>query len=132
MYDATTNTVTLTPTHRLNLHCCYMLIVNGSTPTGVADVSGNLLDGYRDGKPGGNYVSILRGFGLDKPRVPFNKLIREQLGGKPISSRRVILRPLVSVSRQSHPSPAVHLRTRSLRVSTPHGPLPALRTRRAR
>ena len=40
-----------------------MLIVNGSTPTGVAGTSGNLLAG--DGKPGNNYVAILRGFGPD-------------------------------------------------------------------
>ena len=54
-----------------------MLIVNGSTPTGVVDVSGNILDG--DGKPAGNYVAILRGFGLDKPGVPFKRLMREQV-----------------------------------------------------
>jgi len=53
-----------------------MLIVNSSTPTGVTDISGNLLDGNGDGKPGDNDVAILRGFGLDKPGVPFNKLIR--------------------------------------------------------
>ena len=40
-----------------------MLIVNGSTPTGVSDLNGNLLDGNSDGKPGDNYVVILRGFG---------------------------------------------------------------------
>ena len=54
-----------------------MLIVNGSTPTSVADVSGNLLDG--DGMPGGKHVAILCGFVFDKPGVPFNRLIREQV-----------------------------------------------------
>ncbi len=132
VYDATTNTVTLTPARRLNLHRRYELIVNGSTATGVADVAGNLLDGNSDGRPGGNYVAILRGFGLDRPKTPFIKLIREQLGGKPISSRRVTLRLSVSVSRQSHPSPALQTPHRSLRVSTPHGPLPALPARRVR
>ena len=43
-----------------------MLIVNGSTPAGVADASGNLLDGNGDGKPGNNYAAILCGFGPDK------------------------------------------------------------------
>ena len=43
-----------------------MLIVNGSTPAGVADASGNLLHGNGDGKPGNNYVAILRG--LSGPR----------------------------------------------------------------
>jgi hypothetical protein len=37
----------------------------------VPGVSGNLLDGNGEGKPGGNYASISRGFGVDEPRVPF-------------------------------------------------------------
>jgi hypothetical protein len=90
IYDATTNTVTLSPKHRLNLHRRYMLIVNGSTPTGVADMAGNLLDGNGDGKPGASYAAILRGFGLDKPGVTFNKLIRDQLHGQPLSSYTVL------------------------------------------
>jgi hypothetical protein len=73
-----------------NLHRRYMLIVNGSTSTGVADVSGNRFDGNGDGKPGDNYVAILRGFGLDKPGVPFNRLIRDQLHGLPLSSHAVL------------------------------------------
>ncbi len=79
----------ITPARRLNLHRRYELIVDGSTPTGVRDLSGNLLDGNGDGKPGSNYVVVLRGFGIDKPRMPFRKLINEQLGGKPLSPRRV-------------------------------------------
>ena len=67
-----------------------MLIVNGSMPTGVSDLTGNLLDGNGDGKPGDNDVAILRGFGLNKPGVPFNKLIRDQLHGQPLSSHAVL------------------------------------------
>jgi len=67
-----------------------MLIVNGSTPVGVADASGNLLDGNGDGKPGDNYVAILRGFGLEKMGAPFSRLICDQLHGQPLSSRAVI------------------------------------------
>ncbi len=43
IYDPVTNTVTISPKHRLNLHRRYMLVVNGLTPTGVSDVSGNLV-----------------------------------------------------------------------------------------
>ncbi len=63
IYDSSTNTVTLTPARRLNLHRRYELIVNGSTPTGVADLAGNLLDGAGNGRPGSNYVVVLRGLG---------------------------------------------------------------------
>ncbi|HKI21601.1 MAG TPA: hypothetical protein VKA15_27150, partial [Isosphaeraceae bacterium] len=70
-----------------------MLIVNGSTPTGVAGTSGNLLAGNGDGKPGNNYVAILRGFGPDKAGAPFSRLIRNQLHGQPLSSRAVITKP---------------------------------------
>jgi hypothetical protein len=69
-----------------------MLIISGSTPSGVSDITGNLLDGNGHGKAGDNYVAILRGFGLDKPGVPFKKLIREQLHGRPLSSHAVLMK----------------------------------------
>jgi len=81
--------VTLTG-HRLNVHRRYMLIVNRSTPTGVAGTSGNLLAGNGDGKPGNNYVAILHGFGPEKARALFSRLIRDQLHGQPLASRAVI------------------------------------------
>jgi hypothetical protein len=109
-YDPATKTVTLTPKHRLNLHRRYMLILNGSTPTGISDVSGNLLDGNGDGKPGGDYVATLRGFGLDRPGVPFGRLIREQLGGKPLSSRRLKSGPPSLLTRMR---PAIDFHTRA-------------------
>jgi hypothetical protein len=134
-YDATTNTVTLIPAQRLDLHRRYELIVNGSTPTGVADVARNLLDGAGSGKPGSNYVVILRGFGRDEPGRPFRKLIRDQLGGKPMSSRRVSLRQSSRVSHQTYAGPAHSAPQHSLRderTSMPHGPLSSRRMRRGR
>jgi hypothetical protein len=56
----------------------------------MTDISGNLLDDNGDGKPGDNYVAILRGFGLDMPGVLFNNLIRDQLHGQPLSSRATL------------------------------------------
>jgi hypothetical protein len=129
-YDAAALTVTLVPSQTLNLHRVYQLTVNGVAPTGLTNTSGVLLDGNGDGSPGGNYVAILRGFGLDKSGVPFNKLIRDQLGGKPVSSRRTSSQLSKSLSRRSHPSLALQTPQQTLSVSTPHGPLRAVRTRR--
>ncbi|HMF38414.1 MAG TPA: hypothetical protein VKF17_17370, partial [Isosphaeraceae bacterium] len=84
MSEAESARVTLRA-HRPNLHRRYMLIVHASSPTGVADVSGNLLDGNRDGKPGDNYVAILRGVRARQARGAFKRLIRDQLQGQPLS-----------------------------------------------
>jgi photosystem II stability/assembly factor-like uncharacterized protein len=129
-YDSTAQTVTLVPNQLLDLHRVYRLTVNGTAPTGLTNTSGVLLDGNGDGKPGGNYVAILRGFGLDEPKLPFNKLIRDQLDGEPASSRGVNPQPSKSLSRLNHPSPALQARQHSSIVTTPHGPRPAIRTRR--
>jgi hypothetical protein len=134
-YDATTNTVTLNPARRLDLHRRYELIVNGSMPTGITDMAGNLLDGAANGKPGSNYVVVLRGFGPDEPGRPFRKLIRDQHGGKPMSSRRVNLRASSRVVHQTHAGPAHSTPQHSLRderASVPHGPLSSRRMRRGR
>ena len=131
-YNGAAQTVTLFPSQLLSLHRVYQITVNGMAPLGLTNTSGVLLDGRGNGQPGTNFVAILRGFGLDKPRVLSNKLIRDQLGGKPLSSRRVNPQPSKSLSRLNHPSPALQTPQHSLRVSTPHGPVPALRTRKIR
>src|SRR5205823_9117057 len=82
VYNSTLHTVTLAPKRRLDLHHRFELVINGSSAAGVTDVSGNLLDGNRDGRLGDNFVAILRGFGIDKRRIAFNRLIREQLHGQ--------------------------------------------------
>ena len=61
-YDAATFSVTLLPARRLNWHLRFLIIVNGSTATGITDLAGNLLDGNGDGKPGGDVVAILQHF----------------------------------------------------------------------
>jgi hypothetical protein len=88
-----------------------MLIVNRSTPTGVADTSGNLLASNGDGKLGNNYVAILRGFGPKKAGAPFSRLIRDQLHGQPLSSRAVI-------TKCAHPSRCLGLSRESWAGST--------------
>ena len=85
------------------VHLVYRLTVNDMSPNGLTNTSGVLLDANGDGNPGGNYVADLRGFGLDKPHVPFNKFIREQLGGKPVSSRRMSHPSSKSLLQHNHP-----------------------------
>jgi hypothetical protein len=58
-YDPTTNTVTLHPNEKINLHHNYQLTVFGTSPGGVASVSETLLDGANNGIPGSNYVATL-------------------------------------------------------------------------
>jgi hypothetical protein len=55
--------VVLRPRRRIPLGTRVQITVNGSTPTGVADVTGSLLDGVGDGLPGSNFVRVFRGFG---------------------------------------------------------------------
>ena len=70
-YDPSTDTVTLQPSQQLNLHKIYTLAVNGSTPTGVSDTSGNLLDGTNSGKPGSDYTTQVTAANLVMgPNVP--------------------------------------------------------------
>jgi uncharacterized repeat protein (TIGR01451 family) len=55
-YNPTAATVTLQPTKLLPLRFQYVLTINASTPTGVRDASGQLVDGDGNGIPGGNFV----------------------------------------------------------------------------
>jgi uncharacterized repeat protein (TIGR01451 family) len=59
LYNASTETVTLVPVERLNLHDLFRLTVIGTGPGGVTDASGNLLDGDGSGDPGTNYITIV-------------------------------------------------------------------------
>ena len=57
-YDPASRTVALTPARQLYLFGHYQLVVNGTSPTGVSDVYGNLLDGAGTGRPGSDYVRV--------------------------------------------------------------------------
>ncbi len=57
-YDPASRTVTLTPARPLYLFAHYQLVVNGTSPTGVSDIYGNLLDGAGTGRPGSDYVRV--------------------------------------------------------------------------
>jgi uncharacterized repeat protein (TIGR01451 family) len=56
VYNTSNLTVTLYPNQLVYLFARYRLVVNGSTPTGVAGATGVLIDGASNGLPGSNYV----------------------------------------------------------------------------
>jgi Bacterial Ig-like domain (group 3)/IPT/TIG domain len=59
IFDSATNSVTLVPTARINIHQTYTLTINGTTPSGVTNTSGLLLDEVGNGQPGRNNVTSL-------------------------------------------------------------------------
>ncbi len=59
VYDPTSNTVTLSPRTRVDLHDTYQLTVIGTGAGGVTDTRGALLDGADTGQPGSNYTAPL-------------------------------------------------------------------------
>ena len=58
VYDARTNTVTLHPAQRIDIHYRYELIIDGVTPDGLENTYGQLLDGTDSGQPGSNYRAL--------------------------------------------------------------------------
>ena len=58
-YNAATRTVTLSPAYLLNFHHRFRLTVIGTTPSGVTDTKGSLLDGQNTGHPGSSFVKII-------------------------------------------------------------------------
>ncbi len=68
-YNATLDRVTLHPATTLNPRWTYRLMINGSSPSGVADTSGRLLDGADTGEPGSNHVATLAPSGGRKIQI---------------------------------------------------------------
>jgi hypothetical protein len=52
--------VLLVPARRLGLNPRLLLTVDGTSPSGVADRTGQLIDGDANGAAGGNFVTLLR------------------------------------------------------------------------
>ena len=93
VYDASTDSVTLHPSQRIDIHYQYELIVDGTTAGGITSTSGLLLDGTDSGKPGSDYRGPLTwcNLVLDPPTT---KIVR----------RTKTVAPHVKVKSQ----PAVH------------------------
>ncbi|WP_168189463.1 beta strand repeat-containing protein [Paludisphaera borealis] len=75
VYDASSWTVTLYPSQRLNLHWTYTLVVNGKTPNGLTGASGIPLDGSGQDQPGTNFTTSITWKALavagDQPAVVY-------------------------------------------------------------
>jgi hypothetical protein len=63
-YDVATATVTITPFRSFRLGKTLQFRINGSVPAGLVDLSGRLIDGDHDGRPGGNAIAFLRKTGV--------------------------------------------------------------------
>jgi fibronectin-binding autotransporter adhesin len=59
VYDPADLTVKLYPAARINIHHTYKLIVDGTSPHGLTNTFGQLLDGADTGSPDSNYVGLL-------------------------------------------------------------------------
>ena len=55
VYNPLTDTVTLSTAERLDIHNVYRLVVNGTRPGAVSDISGLALDGLAKGVPGSDF-----------------------------------------------------------------------------
>ena len=74
-YDPTANAVTIAPASRLDVYRKYRLTVSGTGPRGLADISGNMLDGLNNGQAGSSFTAtidraILAGQSPFTPVVP--------------------------------------------------------------
>jgi hypothetical protein len=58
-YDASTKTVTLTLRKPLMPVKGLQLTIDGEAPSGLADSQGRLIDGNRDGNPGGDATAVI-------------------------------------------------------------------------
>ncbi len=60
IYDPATDTVTLVPAERLNIHQSFLLTVNGAAPSGLMNPSKVAMEGAGPGQIGSNYVTTIR------------------------------------------------------------------------
>ncbi len=104
IYDPVAHTVTLQPAVRVYLFGHYRLVVNGSTPTGVAGATGLLLDGNGTGEPGTDFVRTFGKKILAGPNFP------DPTAGRVAHHR--------SLPKTPHVVP--HLQTTSSAASTTH------------
>ena len=82
VYNASTDSVTLQPSTRINLHHNYQFTILGTGQNGIAGADGALLDGAHDGDAGSNFVSTLNWKNLVlTPRL--SRELHAQSHGKP-------------------------------------------------
>jgi cyclophilin family peptidyl-prolyl cis-trans isomerase len=69
-YDPTDYQVTLIPVKPFALSKPVEVVVEGEAPSGLEDAEGRLIDGNRDGQPGGNATAILSKGGASVDAIP--------------------------------------------------------------
>jgi Bacterial Ig-like domain (group 3) len=74
-YDPKGRTVTLHPSHRLNVHKRFELIVDGTSTHAVSDLALDSLDGGDTGKSGSDYISKINWSTLDGPSLRGKKFV---------------------------------------------------------
>jgi hypothetical protein len=74
-YDPAGQTVTLHPSHRLNVHERFELIVDGTSKHAVTDLALDSLDGGHTGKSGSDYVGKINWSTLDGPSLRGKKFV---------------------------------------------------------
>jgi large repetitive protein len=74
-YDSATMTVTIHPSHRLNVHNRFELIVDGTTTHAVTDLALDALDGRKTGTAGSNYVGMVDWASLAGPSLSGKKYV---------------------------------------------------------
>ena len=90
-YDPTRLTVTLVPAERLYLRHFFQLTVNGTSPGGVTDTEGRLLDGNHDGAPGGDFVGQIGPGSLAGPAIAFtDERVPAPVQGHTVQDRRPV------------------------------------------
>ena len=78
VHDASNRSVTINPFNRLLLRARYRLVLRGGE-SGISDTQGRVLDGDRDGRPGGDFVRIIDQRALAGPAPNFRKLSARKL-----------------------------------------------------
>ncbi len=68
-YNPAARTVTLHPSHRLNVHDRFELIVDGTSAHGIVDLALQALDGGKTGKAGSDYVGKIEWAALAGPSL---------------------------------------------------------------
>jgi hypothetical protein len=86
-YNAATRSVTLRLARQVNLRRLAQLTVRGTPPGGLTDASGTLLDGDRDGRPGGNFVANFQGIGVATLDRQGRVTTEPSTGGTPNANR---------------------------------------------
>jgi hypothetical protein len=58
-YDAALDEVILKPKRPISLANCVQVVIDGQQPGGLQDSLGRVINGNRDGQPGGNVVAMI-------------------------------------------------------------------------